>query len=66
MACGSKYVSETQNPPFPMRPRESLVRLAHLPFKPYGVGTSRKQIEVTEDCCPSVLVIQELIHENMD
>ena len=64
MAWGLKYVSK---PPFPTRRHEepSLI-LVDPPFKPDRVGTSREQIEMAEDRRPSVLVIQELVHEEMD
>jgi len=59
MACRLEYVSEIRNIPVP-----SLI-LADSPFKPHGVSTSREQIKVAEDRCPSVLVIQELAHKDV-
>ena len=60
-----KYVSQNPENPLPDAEQELNLILANSPFKPHGVGTSRKQIKVTEDCRPSVLVIQELAHEDV-
>ena len=66
MAYRPKYVNKHQNV-FLSDPatRNSSPILAHVPFKPYGVGTSRKQIKVADNRCSSILVIQELIHEDV-
>jgi len=65
MGCGLKYVSETRDTSSPDTARVPNLILADSPFKPHGVGTSSEQIKVTEDRCPSVLVIQEFIHEDV-
>ena len=66
MACRLKYVSEIRNRfPVPDATQEPSLILADSPFKPHGVSTSREQVKVTEDRCPSVFVIQELAHKDV-
>ena len=59
---GTSAKPGTPPPDAALRPRFILV---DVPLKPHRVGTPSKQIKVTQDRRPSVLIVQELVHEEM-